>query len=141
MEDNGNDFLRRVEEVAEADGRYGREAYLFIYAALDYAVKSLKRDRVQSPRGRHVSGQELSRGIADYARLQYGPLTGPVFKHWGISETIDFGRIVFSLVDAGLMSKTEDDCLEDFQDVYRFDQAFDPQQTRKGPEGFDISRL
>lgn len=141
MEDDGNDFLRKVEVVAEQDGRYAREAYLFIYAALDYVVKSLKRDRSQLPGGRHVTGQELSRGIADYARLQYGPLTGSVLEHWGIRGTIDFGHIVFNLVDAGLMSRTEDDCLEDFEDVYQFDQTFDPQLIPRGPEGFDLSRL
>ena len=141
MDNDGSDFLDRVEGVAEEDGRYSREAYLFIYAALDYAVKTLKRDRAQSPRGRHVTGQELSRGIAEYAKLQYGPLARPVFDHWRVNETLDFGRIVFNLVDAGLMSKTEDDCLDDFRDVYDFDEAFDPQHDPVGPDKIDLSRL
>ena len=33
MDNDGSDFLDRVEGVAEEDGRYSREAYLFIYAA------------------------------------------------------------------------------------------------------------
>ncbi len=141
MDDAGNDFLEKVEEVAEQDGRYGREAYLFIYGALDHVVKSLNRDQIQTPLGRHVSGQELSAGILDYARLQYGPLTRAVFEHWGIRETLDFGHIVYNLIEAGLMSKTEDDCLDDFRAVYDFEEALDPGKNRKGPEDFDLSRM
>ena len=141
MEDEGRDFLERVEAVAEDDGRYRREAYLFLYAALDYVVKSLHRDQAETPAGRHVSGQELSRGIADYARLQYGPLTRAVLDHWGISRTLDFGHIVYNLIEAGMMSKTEDDRLDDFRAVYDFDEAFDPEKHRGGAESFDLSRI
>lgn len=123
------DFLIKIEKLADTEGQYKREAYLFIFAALDYTVRAL--NRVHAPEsGRHVSGPELAWGIADYARDQYGPLARAVLEHWGMTQTIDFGRIVFSLVDAGLMRKTEEDDLSDFSDVYTFDEIFDPKRIQ-----------
>jgi uncharacterized repeat protein (TIGR04138 family) len=46
-----------------------------------------------------------------------------VFARWGIQRTGDFGEIVFNLIAAGLMSKTDEDTREDFRDVYDLDQA------------------
>ena len=48
-----------------------------------------------------------------------------VLEYWGIRETLDFGHIVFALVDIGLMRKTEEDSLDDFKDSYPFNTAFD----------------
>ena len=42
-------------------------------------------------------------------------------------RTCDFGRIVFAMIDAGVMSKTSSDTIEDFQAVYDFDEAFSPE--------------
>ena len=36
----------------------------------------------------------------------------------------DFGKVVFALIDIGILRKTEDDCIEDFVGVYEFDEAF-----------------
>ncbi|MDA0711786.1 MAG: hypothetical protein O3B73_16425 [bacterium] len=124
-----DDFLLKIEALSEHEGRYKREAYLFIFAALDYTVRAL--DRARAPEsGRHVSGSELAWGIADYAREQYGPLAREVLEHWGMTQTVDFGRIVYSLVDAGLMRKTEDDDLDDFRDVYIFGEIFDAKRIQ-----------
>ena len=79
---------------------------------------------------RHVSGGELLRGISNYALSQFGPLTHEVFKRWGINETRDFGEIVFQLVNANLMSKTEDDNIDDFTDVYDFAEELDWKKRR-----------
>jgi uncharacterized repeat protein (TIGR04138 family) len=46
-----------------------------------------------------------------------------VFRLWGIERTDDFGEIVFNLIDAGLMSKTDKDDRSDFRGVYDLDQA------------------
>ena len=48
-----------------------------------------------------------------------------VLEHWGIKETLDFGKIVFALVEIGLMRKTNEDSLDDFKEIYDFNQAFD----------------
>ena len=46
-----------------------------------------------------------------------------VFHRWGIDRTDDFGEIIFSLVEASLMSKTPTDTRHDFHDVYDLDQV------------------
>jgi uncharacterized repeat protein (TIGR04138 family) len=46
-----------------------------------------------------------------------------VFRLWGINRTDDFGEIVFNLVEANLMSKTDNDSRDDFRDVYDLDQV------------------
>ena len=55
---------------------------------------------------------------------QIGPLARTVLEYWGVKETVDFGKIVFALVEVGLMRKTEEDTLEDFTAVYDFESAF-----------------
>jgi uncharacterized repeat protein (TIGR04138 family) len=37
---------------------------------------------------------------------------------------LDFGRIVFAMIDAGMMRKTDEDDLADFDNVFEFDEAF-----------------
>ena len=47
-----------------------------------------------------------------------------VLQHWGITQTADFGNIVFNMIEAGLLSKTADDTHHDFDAVYDFETAF-----------------
>ena len=47
----------------------------------------------------------------------------PVLNRWDIRTTLDFGRIVFSLVEHGLLAVTPEDNLEDFRGVYDFKSA------------------
>ena len=124
------DFFKKVEQVAEKDGRYRREAYFFLYSALEYTVERLgKKQKIGKQR--HVTGQELLKGISEYGIKQYGPMTQSVFEYWGITSTRDFGEIVFALVNAGLMNRTDEDSLEDFEDVYNFDEEFDWRNRKK----------
>ena len=73
---------------------------------------------------RHVSGQQLCLGLRDYAIQRYGLMSKVVLNRWGIRNTRDFGQIIFAMVEAGLMRKTDDDTLDDFDGVYEFDEAF-----------------
>ena len=118
------EFLQEIEDLAERDGRYQRDAYLFVYDALQYTVEKLGKTVLPKEK-RHISGRDLLFGISEYSAEQFGPLTCSVFSHWGVSQTRDFGEIVFNLVEAKLMSKTEDDHIEDFVDVYQFAEEFD----------------
>ncbi|MBN1293527.1 MAG: hypothetical protein JXB48_16930 [Candidatus Latescibacteria bacterium] len=112
------ELLKKITDIAEKDGRYKKEAFLFILAALEYTVSKLSERR-------HLTGQEFSKGIADYAREQYGYFARTVLEHWGVTCTLDFGEIVYLLIEIGLMNKTEDDKKEDFANVYKFDEEFD----------------
>ena len=55
----------------------------------------------------------------------FGPLAGHVWRAWGVRETLDWGRIVFLLVEEGLLNRQETDSLEDFRDGFEFDAAFE----------------
>jgi len=123
------EFLRDIEKVAETDGRYDRAAYLFLYDALQSTVENLGKESLPRDQ-RHVSGRELLQGIGAYALSQFGPLTLSVLQHWGLRETRDFGEIVFNLVESNLMSKTDNDSIEDFIDVYDFAEEFDWKKRR-----------
>jgi len=47
-----------------------------------------------------------------------------VFDNWGIRSCEDIGNIVFNLIGAGVFGKTEEDSIEDFKNVYGFEEAF-----------------
>ena len=113
------ELLTKVEGICRKERRYKPEAYLFVLAGLHATVSHL-------PEPRHVTGQELAEGLRIYGLDQFGPLTAQVFEHWGIRATDDFGRIVFSLVEAHLLRKTEEDSLADFEGLYDFADAFNP---------------
>jgi uncharacterized repeat protein (TIGR04138 family) len=112
---------RIIEEV----GVYPPEAYEFIQDGLAFTVDKFRGD-AELPEGRkHVSGQQLSEGLREFALARWGMMAGIVLRRWNITSTMDFGRIVFSLVDGGHMSATEDDNVEDFRNVFDFKAAFD----------------
>lgn len=117
MEEYGT-YLKKIEEILEKSADYKFEAYTFVLAALHDTVSKLKNPR-------HISGQELTEGIRHYALQQFGPMAKTVLNYWGIFKTVDFGKIVFALIDAKLLSKQSEDKIEDFHDVYAFDEAFD----------------
>ncbi len=114
----GMKILETIENIVEKDIRYKLDAYNFVLAALDCAVKKLDRPR-------HISGKELLGVIKRYAQNQFGPMVRTVLEHWGITSTEDFGHIVFNLVEAKILSKTEEDSIEDFKGGYDFKQVFD----------------
>jgi len=54
---------------------------------------------------------------------EFGLMARTVFHMWGIDKTDDFGEIVFNLVEANLMSKTNEDSRKDFQAIFDLDKA------------------
>lgn len=112
--------------VVAKDPRYAPAAYCFLYEALTYAQKLFdKRVDSEDEAERHVTGQELLEGVRRYALEQFGPLAPTVFRAWGLKRSEDFGEMVFNLVEAGLMAKTDSDSLSDFADGFRFDEDFE----------------
>lgn len=110
--------MEAIEKIVNRDRRYKIDAYNFVLEALSYTVKKFKKSR-------HVTGRELLEGIKEYAKEQFGPMARTVLEHWGVKNTEDFGNIVFSLVEAKILSKTEEDSIEDFKDGYSFEEVFD----------------
>lgn len=115
-----SDPLRRL---ALKDGRYAPEAFQFLYESLEHAVKLAGREGAEGSQ-RHVSGQELLAGMREHAREVFGPLAGEVWRAWGVKESLDWGRIVFLLVEEGMLNRQENDSIEDFKPGFDFDEAF-----------------
>ena len=115
------DWRRVVKEA----GPYPPEAYDFLREGLAHTVTLIHAgDSPEPDASRHVSGQQLCMGLRDYAIQQFGLLAGTVMRRWNIRCTDDFGRMVFNLVEAGLMRTSEEDKPADFASVYEFDEAF-----------------
>jgi uncharacterized repeat protein (TIGR04138 family) len=72
----------------------------------------------------HVTGEDLLDWIRELGRERYGVMAGDVFNAWGVHATIDFGRIVFHLVEEGLLCKRDKDSLSDFVEKFDFQDAF-----------------
>lgn len=107
-----------LEEICAEDPRYREDAYEFVLEALSFTQKKFKRSK-------HVTGHELLDGLKDLLMEKFGPLTMTVLKHWGIEKTEDFGHIVFNLVKKKILSKTEEDQIDHFKDVFDFDHVFE----------------
>ncbi len=124
--DEQADYEKSLQDVIDEVGTYPAEAYHFVQSGLNYTV-----NQVHGPRGedesanRHVRGQQLSEGLRDYALQQWGMLARTVLARWNITSTLDFGRIVFAMVDNNLMQKTDEDSIEDFRNVFDFKTAFE----------------
>lgn len=110
-------FEEKLKAVLERDSSYPVPAYRFIYEGLDYTVKNIGCKR-------HVTGRELAEGLRNLAIEQFGGLALLVLGQWNIRKTADFGNMVFNLVEAGLMSRSDTDSPEDFAEVYDFTRTF-----------------
>jgi len=124
-------FNEGVRQCLAQDPRYPMEAYLLVRDALDHAQKRLAlRDRRRATG--HLNGPEILDGFRDLVLTQFGPLATAVLETWGLRSTLDVGHVVFNLIEADVFSKSENDRLSDFAQVFTFADAFDaPYQSRR----------
>src|ERR1035437_1200064 len=115
-------FEESLAKIQAMDPRFNREAYLFVREALDYTQKTIGKDT--HGRIRHVTAQELLRGIRELALEQFGPMAKTVFEDWGVHCCEDFGAIVFNMIEVGWLAKTSRDSRAHFENGYDFDEAF-----------------
>jgi uncharacterized repeat protein (TIGR04138 family) len=117
-----------LSEISKRSG-FAPEAFIFVQEGLQHTITMLhgeeaSNDDLFDEDTRHVSGRQLCMGLRELAVHQFGGLARLVLTRWGIGSTEDFGRVVFTLVEAGLLRKTDEDTLEDFRGVYDFADAF-----------------
>ena len=115
-------FAEALESVVGSDPRYQRDGYIFLRDAHDFTTKQQKK--IKGVSVRHVTGPELLDGVRHYALKEFGPMVMTVFDSWGIRSCEDVGHMVFNLIRAGVFGKTEQDSIEDFKNVYDFEEAF-----------------
>ena len=100
-------------------------AYVFVSESLKTAQELVSRqvvDRLDETH--HITGPELLEGVRILGLRLYGLMAPVVFRHWGLSSTDDFGRIVFEMIERGDMRKSDSDQLSDFHGVYSLDESF-----------------
>lgn len=115
-------FAEAVAQILEEDPRFAPESYQFVREALDFTTIMFSKP-AKGPE-RHISGAELLEGIRKYALQEYGPVAMMVLNSWGVHQCEDFGHIVFNLVNKGVLRKTDEDSLRDFDGGYDFEAAF-----------------
>lgn len=113
-----HEFHDIVEQICEKDLRYGGDAYEFVMLALNFTQKKLKRSK-------HVTGKELLRGMKELLLRKYGPMALTLLNHWGVKRTEDIGNIVFNLVENKVLSKSDEDSIENFRNGFDFTEVFD----------------
>jgi uncharacterized repeat protein (TIGR04138 family) len=112
----GEDLEACLQQAA-ADSPYPAEAFLLVLLSLP------QRQQHEPPQ--HLEAAQLCWRIRARAIEDYGADAGRQLAEWSIHSCDDFGDIVYRLIDAGLMAKSERDAREDFHDVFRFETAFD----------------
>jgi uncharacterized repeat protein (TIGR04138 family) len=115
-------------KIRARGGRYNERAYLFVLGTIEFLQSRLDVRR-------HVTAVELAWACRDFAVEQYGLLAPAVLAHWGISRTDDFGRIVYTLVEVGLLVTQPGDHESDFNAVYEFADAFGRSYDWQGLRG------
>jgi uncharacterized repeat protein (TIGR04138 family) len=63
---------------------------------------------------RHVTACELLEGLCRFARERFGMMAYDVLRSWGIRSGSDIGEIVFQLVEAGILSRRDEDRRDEF---------------------------
>jgi uncharacterized repeat protein (TIGR04138 family) len=120
----------KILELTREDPRYAYEAYEFVCEAVTFTQEQHGR-RQPAEDDPHVSGAELLRGACALAVREFGLMAPVVFRQWGVRTTDDVGAIVFALIKAEKLSKSDRDDPDDFHDL------FDLEQELLG--GFDLS--
>ena len=107
-----------LDRLQERHPRFDARSYICVLQALHSVIKSLEEPR-------HVSGKELSEGVKRLALDRFGPMARTVLEHWGIHDTDDVGRVVFAMVEQGILIKQDGDQLQDFTDIFDFEEVFE----------------
>jgi len=122
-----------LQQLVDELDLYPIEAFHFVQQGLAFVVERIHGAAEKQDVARHVSGQQLCEGLRVFALKQWGMLARTVLRRWSITSTVDFGRIVFALVDSGFMQKSEHDSLDDFRNVFEFRDAFEGEYRIEQP--------
>ncbi|MCE5279681.1 MAG: Minf_1886 family protein [Planctomycetaceae bacterium] len=122
---------KSMDDVILADGRYPLEAFRFLHEGLEQAVEKVHGGTSGSQGQHHVTGRQMCEALRDLAAQRWGMLAPLVLGRWNIKSTLDFGRMVYLLIEHQFMKKTAEDSLEDFSDVFNLPHAFRDVDTFK----------
>ena len=124
----------KIWDIVREDPRYAYEAYEFVCDAVTFTQERLGRlpgEDGEPDDDHHVSGAELARGACELAVREFGMMAPVVFRQWGLKKTDDVGEIVFNLIRAEKLSKSDRDDPDDFRDLFDLSAAL--------TEGFELT--
>jgi uncharacterized repeat protein (TIGR04138 family) len=116
-------FPEAITIIVSKDGNYRPEAYFFLRTVLDQAFKRHKKGR-KGDSSSHVSTVELLDVFRLHALKEFGPMAITVLEYWGVKNAADLGQMIFHLIEAKVLVKTESDQLSSFADALDFQKAF-----------------
>jgi uncharacterized repeat protein (TIGR04138 family) len=90
-----------------------------------HIVQALHKIGGPDKMNRHVTGKQLCWAIRETALKRWGLMARGVLARWGVRRTDDIGEIIFALVDNEWLQKQPGDNIEDFHQVFSFDNAFE----------------
>ena len=103
-----------LRAIALEDGRFSPEALLFLFEALPEALRLAGKEGAEGAE-RHIDGRDVLRGLQVHAQRTFGPLAAHVWRSWGVHRALDWGRIVFLLVEKDRLNRQDTDTLDDFR--------------------------
>jgi len=127
---------KSLEQIAK-ESEYPIEAFQFVREGLQYTVQQIHGKDAQQDKQRHIGGRQLCHGLHKIALQRWGLLAQEVLRRWNVTSTMDFGSIVFAMIEHGWMMKTDQDRLEDFLDVYDFNKMFNVEFTIEDCDSHD----
>lgn len=124
----------RWKSAQQQYGEYHPMGYQFVRECLRHTVEMVHGSRELDERdpatlanpdpSRHISAQQLCYGLKDLASERYGLLARTVLNRWGIRATRDIGNIVFAMLAVGILGRSDNDALEQFENVFDFAEEF-----------------
>jgi len=116
---------KSIEEIAKLDGRYSLRAFEFVHEGLGQTAKKDYGDETENQGPHHITGKQLCLGLAEFASEKWGRMAKVVLNQLGIKSTLDFGEIVYLMVEHKWMYARPQDSIDEFKNVYDFEDVFE----------------
>ena len=127
---NSREQLEVICKMCEEDTTYPPMAYFFVrdtvFRALEIINNKNKHSQYEDedPAPADISGRNLTMLLKDQLLKEFGPFAIDILDSWNVKKTADFGNIVFNLTEKDILGKSENDSIEDFDDVFDFNEVF-----------------
>ena len=117
-----------IRKICEEDDTFPPMAYCFVrdsvHKALDNIAKAKRLNAFADDDPPDIKGADLCRFFRDTLINRFGPSAIDVLDTWNIKKTSDFGKIIYKLISVEILGKSENDSIEDFDDVFDFTEEF-----------------
>ncbi len=114
------EVIAKMRDLAQSND-YPVEAYNFVLSEI---VRLMSHRGSLPEQNRGISDHALCWKLHDCALREFKDRAKDTLAGWSIHKTRDFGAIVYGLVDKGLVTMRKVDSLEDFDNVFDFDEPF-----------------